>query len=111
MRVLVCGGRSYSDRKYLYAILNDLAIQIDLIITGGANGADRLAAEWALDHSIDLVVYQARWKKWGRSAGHRRNHRMLMEGCPDLVIAFPGGPGTNNMMQQAKKAGVETRRA
>ena len=32
---------------------------------------------------------------------------MLMEGKPDLVVAFPGGAGTANMIKQARKAGVE----
>jgi hypothetical protein len=32
---------------------------------------------------------------------------MLMEGKPDLVVAFPGGRGTANMIEQARKAGVE----
>jgi UDP-N-acetylmuramoylalanine-D-glutamate ligase len=32
---------------------------------------------------------------------------MLDEGKPDLVVAFPGGRGTANMVQQAHRAGVE----
>jgi hypothetical protein len=31
---------------------------------------------------------------------------MLDEGKPDLVLAFPGGRGTRNMVGQAKRAGV-----
>lgn len=30
----------------------------------------------------------------------------LEEGHPDIVIAFPGGRGTANMVAQARKAGV-----
>jgi hypothetical protein len=32
---------------------------------------------------------------------------MLKEGKPDLVIAFPGGRGTDMMVGLAKDAGVE----
>jgi hypothetical protein len=32
---------------------------------------------------------------------------MLEEGKPDLVVAFPGGTGTANMVKQARAAGVE----
>ena len=35
-----------------------------------------------------------------------RNARMLAEGKPDLVVAFPGGRGTADMVAQARKAGV-----
>jgi hypothetical protein len=32
---------------------------------------------------------------------------MLVEGKPDLVVAFPGGRGTAGMMRLAKAANVE----
>lgn len=32
---------------------------------------------------------------------------MLKEGKPDLVIAFPGGNGTKDMVTKARKAGIE----
>jgi hypothetical protein len=34
---------------------------------------------------------------------------MLDEGQPDLVIAFPGGAGTANMIQQSKARGIPVR--
>ena len=33
--------------------------------------------------------------------------QMLEEGKPDLVVAFPGGRGTENMKKLAREAGVE----
>lgn len=41
-----------------------------------------------------------------RSAGPKRNQRMLDKGKPDLVLAFPGGDGTADMVRKAKSAGV-----
>lgn len=35
-----------------------------------------------------------------------RNRRMLDEGRPDLVVAFPGGPGTRNMVKLARAHGI-----
>jgi hypothetical protein len=32
---------------------------------------------------------------------------MLEEGKPDLVVAFPGGRGTANMVKQARAAAVK----
>ena len=49
---------------------------------------------------------QADWKKYGKSAGCRRNALMLRDGCPDFVVAFPGGRGTADMVKKAKAAGV-----
>ena len=37
------------------------------------------------------------------TAGHIRNQQMIDEGKPDLVVAFPGGAGTADMIRRAKK--------
>ena len=47
------------------------------------------------------------WKKYGKKAGPLRNQQMLEEGKPDLVVAFPGGNGTADMVRRAKKANIE----
>ena len=47
----------------------------------------------------------------GLAAGPIRNKQMLVEGKPNLVIAFVWkelGPGTSNMLKQAKEAGIST---
>lgn len=40
-------------------------------------------------------------------AGYIRNAQMLSEGQPNIVIAFPGGKGTEMMVSLAKKKGVQ----
>lgn len=65
-----------------------------------------MAAGCARDRGIPETAYPADWRRDGKSAGYRRNRRMLSEGRPDLVIAFPGGPGTAHMVEIAEKAGV-----
>jgi hypothetical protein len=81
--------------------------QFGLVITGGARGADTMAHDWALSRGIPTEVYMAEWERLGRKAGPLRNQRMLQEGKPNLVVAFPGGRGTANMVSQANAAGVD----
>lgn len=109
MRVLVCGGRDYQDSDRVDAVLNKLhrEAEIHVLIEGGAKGADRLASFWAADHDVSAERYEADWENQGTFAGPARNKRMLQEGRPDLVIAFPGGKGTRNMIGLARKFGVE----
>lgn len=109
MRVLVCGGRNYQDHERVRAVLNKLHDEagISLIIQGGARGADELAFGWARANGVPEDQYDADWEAFGSMAGPMRNKAMLDEGKPDLVIAFPGGAGTRNMIKQARKAGVE----
>ena len=104
MRVLVCGGRNFRDEELLYNELKD--IEPTVIISGGANGADELAIRYADLMGVALEVYQADWSTFGKSAGPKRNQRMLREGKPELVLAFPGGRGTADMVNRAKRAGI-----
>lgn len=107
MKVIVCGGRTFSDRAWLFDALDKIHAKkaITLLINGGANGADSLAAEWAASRGVPSHTEYAKWRLYGKSAGARRNRCMLVYG-PVLVIAFPGGPGTANMCELAEKAGV-----
>lgn len=107
MRVLVCGGRDYQDRARVFDVLDNLhaANPIDLLIHGNAKGADQLADEWAIG-KCDTSTFLPAWEEHGKAAGPMRNQRMLDEGKPALVIAFPGGRGTADMVNRSKSAGV-----
>lgn len=110
MRVLVCGGRTYSDDTRLFSVLdklNDAASGVDVLVEGGANGADHMAWAWSVLRGVPSERFEADWENQGTFAGPMRNARMLAEGKPDLVVAFPGGRGTADMVKKARRAGVE----
>lgn len=122
MRVLICGGRDYNDWRSFRNELEKIAIirfpktepdeygnyLYDVtIISGAARGTDTLAIDWAVVNWTGLQTYPADWKTHGKAAGPIRNQQMIDEGKPDLVIAFPGGSGTKDMIRRAKKAGID----
>lgn len=107
-RVLVCGGRDYVNFDHVRNVLAGLD-GIKVIIEGGATGADYCAAHWAAKANVSVQTFPADWKTHGRAAGPFRNQRMIDEGKPDLVIAFPGGRGTADMIRRAEAAGVPVR--
>lgn len=113
MRVLVCGGRNFSDTSHAYRVLDALHRErgIDVLIEGDARGADRIAGYWARRKGIDNLKFRADWTKHGLAAGTIRNGIMLEEGKPDLVLYFPGGRGTADMVRRARAAGVEVAEA
>lgn len=82
--------------------------EIEVIIHGAAKGADTLAGGYAYRHEIPVQAFPADWTTYGKRAGPIRNHQMLKEGCPDLVIGFvgPNSRGTRHMLDIAKKAGI-----
>ncbi len=104
MKVLVCGGRDYSDADKVYTYLSGLPT-IDLLIHGAARGADLIAEDWAKTNQVNYVGIPAKWKRYKNSAGPIRNKEML-NFKPDLVIAFPGGKGTADMVSKADNAGI-----
>ncbi len=70
-------------------------------------GADHLAQVWAKENKVPNLTFPALWRNHGRGAGPMRNIRMIEDGAPDLVIAFPGGKGTAHMVKLAKERKVE----
>jgi hypothetical protein len=125
LRLLVCGGRNYADHDAVDLLLSTIHAgygPITCIIHGAATGADTLAKEWALKNNIKEDAYPADWSnltqpdaivrvrrggmKYDARAGFRRNQRMIDEGKPTLVAAFPGGNGTADMVKRARKSGL-----
>jgi hypothetical protein len=108
----------------LYAVLDraHAANPIELLIHGAAQGADTLAKEWAKKRGVQDAPFPPDWSNlnvdpcvirydrdgvpYNAAAGGIRNQRMLDEGKPHLVIAFPGGTGTADMARRAKGAKV-----
>lgn len=111
MKVLVCGGRDFDDYSKVCEVLDgiDQGHVITQIVHGAARGADRLANQWAFARGVPVNAFAANWESEGRAAGPIRNQRMLDLGKPDLVVAFPGGRGTADMVSRARAAGVEVR--
>lgn len=109
MRILVTGGRDFTDADALAMALDAVHRKrgITLLIEGGARGADRLARAWAISRKVPYVTEEAEWAKYGRAvAGKLRNGVMLAKHKPDAVVAFPGGSGTADMIAKAEAAGV-----
>jgi len=112
LRVIVCGGRDFTDRRFVFDSLDriDKTFPIGLVIHGAQRGPDRISGEWAKERGRKWREFPADWKKYDKQAGPVRNRKMIEHGA-DFVIAFPGGIGTANMMRQASEAGLIVMRA
>jgi len=112
MKVLVCGGRDFDNRDAVFYHLDKIneKTPVSYIITGCSQGADALAQEWALSRLVPAMKYRADWRTLGKAAGPIRNQKMLDHESPDLVVAFPGGKGTEDMVRRAKVARVNSMR-
>jgi hypothetical protein len=101
MVVLVTGGRSYHGDVSCLEQIND----IDMLIHGGASGADIKAAQWAQSKGIHTARVDALWNHYNKAAGYKRNSAMLLL-KPDYCVAFPGGRGTAMMIDLCRRSGI-----
>jgi hypothetical protein len=104
-KICVNGSRSFKDEKLMDRELRKLipkgSEDFYSPITGGANGADTLAFNWALNNDVSVDVVPAKWEQYGKRAGILRNELMI-DDC-DLLLSFWDGqsPGTKHAIEYA----------
>jgi len=107
MILAITGSRKYTDYEELKQVIKSLAPNATTIITGGAKGADTLAARYAKEHNLKLVEIKPDYKKYiARVAPLMRNTTIVAKA--DKVIAFyykTQSGGTLDTVKKAKQAG------
>lgn len=131
MRVIICGSRIIKDSNGLQHVMDAIQacpFEVTEVISGGAEGVDKLGEVWAKQAGIDMAVFPANWKGKGKAAGYKRNQKMAWyaaifdnqeeseEGLPGQVpdklkgacLAVWDGKsvGTGHMIDIAKEAGL-----
>ena len=99
MKIIVTGGRDYSDATKVYSTLDHF--NPDIIIHGDCSGADTLASKWAKKNNKQEIPYPYPGEH-GRAGGPIRNRQMCEEHSDALLLAFPGGSGTASCKREAK---------
>ena len=82
--------------------------KITEIYSGGAKGVDAFGERFAEEVRLPLFIFEADWKRFGKSAGYKRNVDMAREA--DALIALWDGQskGTLHMINIAEKFDLET---
>lgn len=111
MNILCCGDRNWDNEGRIKEILERYAGQKTTIIHGNCRGADKQAALVGARLGYQLKAFPAMWQIYGKAAGPIRNTQMIVEGKPDLVIAFHDNiglsKGTKNMIEQARQNNIK----
>lgn len=107
-KVIVAGSRTMRDYNLLRRKLDQLlSQQTDIeIVSGTANGADKLGERYARDREYVLKQFPADWEKHGKRAGYLRNAQMA--DYADALVAFwdEESKGTMHMIELAKAKGL-----
>lgn len=104
LTVAVTGGRDYRDGPTVYIALRQL--DPSRVVVGDCpTGADVYTRMWARMHGVPCEVHVADWDTYGKAAGPIRNQAMLDTEDPDIILHFPGGKGTADMVKRARVQG------
>ena len=107
MRTIIAGSRKITDYK---TVLNAIRKSIEIsgirptcIISGGANGIDKLGEKFAKEFEFPLEIHNAEWDKYGNKAGFVRNEQMAL--VSDALIAIWDGEskGTKHSIDLSTK--------
>ena len=104
MVVGVVGSRSFQDFALLQQSL--APFPVCSVVSGGAQGADSLAAQWAVSRGLHLVVHKPEYSRFGKAAPLHRN-KLIVQSC-ELLVAFWDGHsrGTKHAIDFAVRSGV-----
>lgn len=109
VKVLITGSRKWWDTDSIWSVLDGLAKDYEevIVIHGNAHGADTVAKRWTKANTMPEMRFPARWQRFGKAAGMRRNRLMFDVTQPDVVLAFPlaDSIGTWGMVKYAREKG------
>lgn len=104
MKTIIAGSRTFDDYEFLKKVCQEEIITE--IVSGNANGADKLGEKFAKEHQIHLTKFVANWDEFGKRAGYLRNNEMA--DYAEQLIAFNvnNSKGTEHMIKIAKEKGL-----
>lgn len=106
MKTIVAGSRSITDISIVRTAIENCGWSITEIVSGGANGVDKIGELLAKEKSIPLKIFPADWDLHGKKAGHFRNSQMAYY-ADALVLVWNGkSRGSADMLHQAKQRGL-----
>ena len=112
MIIQVTGGREYLDRRHILDVLWGYG-HGHTLRHGAARGADTLCGEAAKELGWTVEPYpvlQEEYDRHGKAGPRVRNGRMAaLQPPPDIVLAFPGGNGTADMVERCRRKGFAVR--
>jgi hypothetical protein len=111
MKIIIAGSRDITDYNHVINAM-DKALEYGYvpteIVSGGCEGIDRLGESWGAKNKLPIKKFPANWKKLGSAAGPIRNGQMAKYAdCLVAIMKKEGSKGTQNMIDQANKAGLK----
>ncbi|MBQ9784901.1 MAG: hypothetical protein IJW29_05325 [Clostridia bacterium] len=100
MKLLIVGSRSITN----FDLSPYISADVDSIISGGANGIDSVAEQYADLHRLSKYILRPRYDLYGRAAPLKRNEQMVDMADAVLVVWDGRSKGTQYTLNYAKKS-------
>ena len=101
MKLLIVGSRSITD----FDLSPYVPAEVDTIISGGANGVDSLAEQYADLHRLSKYILRPRYDLYGRVAPLKRNEQMVDMADAVLVVWDGISKGAKYTLRYTEKQG------
>jgi predicted Rossmann fold nucleotide-binding protein DprA/Smf involved in DNA uptake len=110
-KVIIAGSRTFRNHRIVRQYCDKyLQNKTDIeIVSGGADGVDKLGERYAKEHSHKLTIMNAAWKQYGKSAGPIRNRQMAEYADAAIVFWDQASKGSKNMIDTAREKGLLVR--
>lgn len=108
MKLAIIGSRNFADKELLFSTVDKIRDKIELIISGGAVGADSLAQEYAKERGLPILVVYPNWRpdgKFDKGAGFRRNIDIVKQSSHVLAFWDKKSHGTEHSISVAEREG------
>lgn len=107
VRIIVAGGKR-ADQQQVWSILDKVKAkhQQMVLLHGGGDGAEHLAALWAKNRQVAQVVFRPQWKQHGRAAPFKRNDAMLQQSPQGVVVIAPDNGIHQQLMRNARSQAI-----
>lgn len=109
-KLVICGSRDIKEdvTPYISVIDSLLKDKVEthriVIISGCAKGGDLIGEKYAELKGYEIHRYPADWNRYGKSAGYKRNEKMVAVGTAILAIWDGKSKGTKHTIDIARKA-------
>lgn len=103
MRLAIIGSRNISK----FDLTPVIPPGVTTIVSGGAQGVDTIARQYAKVKGIRLVEFFPQYDRYGRAAPIIRNKQIIENADKVLAIWDGKSKGTSFTIDQARKKGIE----
>jgi hypothetical protein len=104
MKIAVVGSRGWEDYARLEWVLDKYPASE--LVSGAAQGADRLAEVYAIKRRIPITIYEPNMTGGYDVREYHKRNQNIVENCDKLVAFWDGkSAGTRGTIERARRAG------